>query len=402
MFSSLNEKELERALLYLEDQDAGFAIAEVNEAALERRAVDHFLDRLPEGECGVIDLKQLPPQTRPAAFIRDSVADAPETRAFFILNLPVAAGEGSEAREQMVRELNFSRDVLARLDRLLFFFFPTWFVDLVIRQAKDFFDFVPVVFPLKAEAPEGREAVQAPETPLLDKTYLENRIAFLKETLASGDLGKEEAAKTHEDLGDCYEQLSEYEAALAHFRKAKTKTKNPKKEANLDVIIGRIYAIWGRLDEAMALFQRSLAVYKNLEDSRSRAVTMGYIARILANKGEVDEALKFHTERLEVFEALGDRRERAVTLWNIGQIQKMRGETQSARQNIGESCQISHQLGDANGLSVVGKTYGQLLLENGDTETGMEVLERSRDMYRKLGQPDNARVVEEIIAQFSK
>jgi tetratricopeptide (TPR) repeat protein len=385
MFSSLNENELQRALLYLEDQDAGFAIAEVNEAALERRAMERLLERLPEGSCGVIDLKQLPPETRPASYIREAAANAPETRAFFILNLPVAVGEGPEAREKMARELNFSRDVLARLDRLLFFFFPTWFVDLVIRHAKDFFDFVPLVFPLKAETEEAGEAARVAETAPADKTHLENRIAFLKQTLASGELSEEEAAQTHEDLGDCYRQLSEYEAALAHFRKARSKAKDQRQEANLDLKIGRIYSIWGRLDEAMALFDRCLAVYEKLEETKSRAITMGHIARILASKGKVDKALKLFQEKLEIAEALEDRREKAVTMGDIANILKNKGEVDKALKLHKEIIEVFKALGDQRERAVTMGDIARILVNKGEVDEALKLYYKQIKIFGRLG-----------------
>ena len=64
--------------------------------------------------------------------------------------------------------------------------------------------------------------------------------------------------------------------------------------------------------------EEELPVYEQLDDVRSRAVTLGKIADILYQRGELDEALRIRREDvLPVFEQLGDVRSLLIGRTNL-------------------------------------------------------------------------------------
>ncbi|MCP4592409.1 MAG: hypothetical protein GY842_16880 [bacterium] len=154
------------------------------------------------------------------------------------------------------------------------------------------------------------------------------------------------------------------------------------------------------MDQALELHQERLAVFDDLGDRRSRAVTLGDIARILVAKGEVDQALVFQQERLCVNESLGDLDGIAAALWDIAQIDLQRQDLQSAEPRLSESYSIFLKLGRLEGICIVGLYLGQLLCRGGQTEEGRTILTRSRDGFRHLGQNDLARRADEALQQL--
>jgi CHAT domain-containing protein/tetratricopeptide (TPR) repeat protein len=97
------------------------------------------------------------------------------------------------------------------------------------------------------------------------------------------------------------------------------------------VTLGKIANIWraqGRLDDALRILQEELLpVFHLLGDDRNHAVTWGQIADVFQDQGQLDEALRIRREeQLPVFERLGDVRERAVTLGKIADAFQARGQ----------------------------------------------------------------------------
>jgi hypothetical protein len=212
-----NAEVLEQIITYLEDQDSGFVIVEVNQQKLQREIVHHIRSHFPENQCHIIDLLSTSVDASPLAAVRDSVTNMPDVKIFLILNFHELAGDHREDRIRIVRELNFSREAYCRVNKLLVFLLPTYFVDLIIRHAKDFFDFVPVTFSLKSESIPSRNSVIEHRRPFLGKKFLENQVAYLKDALVSRDLTQKSIGKKFEALGDCYEQLFKYRDALESY-----------------------------------------------------------------------------------------------------------------------------------------------------------------------------------------
>jgi hypothetical protein len=74
------------------------------------------------------------------------------------------------------------------------------------------------------------------------------------------------------------------------------------------VIEGRLLAVTGLPDDALARFDDALRVFNGRGDRHEHAVRLGDAARIRMEKGEVDAALALHRERLQVLEELGKKK----------------------------------------------------------------------------------------------
>ena len=366
-----NAEVLDQLITYLEDQDSGFVIVEVNEQKLQREAIDHIRSHFPVNQCHIIDLLHISVDASPLAAIRNSVADMPDAGIFLILNFHALAGNRRQDRIRIVRELNFSREAYYRLNKRLVFFLPTYFVDVIIRHAKDFFDFVPVTFFLKSELMESRDSVIEHRESFPDRKFLENQIAFLKDTLTSGDLNKEGKGEKHEILGDTYILISQYNDALESYRKSLSYYSNSKDRADVLVKIGRIQYIQGNIKNAEQNFRKSLAIYQDEGDRHSQAVTIGEIARILTDQGEMDEALHLHNERLSVFESLNDPQSKAITMGDIARTLMEKGELDNALKVNEAELRIYESIGDKKLKAIALGDIARILFEKGKVDEAL-------------------------------
>ena len=420
-----NAEILDQLITYLEDQDSGFVIVEVNEQTLQQKAVNRIQSRFPESQCQTIDLSSVSFDTSPLSNIRHSVANMPDVKIFLILNFQALAGDKREDRIKIVRELNFSREAYYRLNKLFIFFFPTFFVDLIIRHAKDFFDFIPVTFSLKSQSIPSRNSVIEHRRPFLGKKFLENQVAYLRDALSSGDLTQKSIGEKLEALGDCYEQLFKYRDTLESYENSLPHYSDEKNKADIYAKIGRIQSIQGhidkaeknlekafeiygktennhsqavtlgyiarirvdkgQIDEALALFEEMLAVFEERGDRHSRAVTLGYIARIREDKGQVDEALKLYEEILVVFEERGNRREQALTMGDIARIRESKGQVDEALKLHKERLAVFEELGDQRSRAVTLGDIARIRVSKGEVDEALKLDEERLAVFEEMG-----------------
>lgn len=117
-------KTLNKALLYFEGLDSGFVIIEVNEYHLQKHAVEYITDHVSEKQTLVLDLKNLPPDTTHLDFVRKNAVENQNVSVFLILNLHTLAKKIRTGEVGLVRDLNFSREPYAGLNKILVFFCP--------------------------------------------------------------------------------------------------------------------------------------------------------------------------------------------------------------------------------------------------------------------------------------
>jgi len=184
------DKNLNKSAIYLEYTDSGFVIIEANASVLQQKAAAYLTRRVSSKKILTIDLKAAPPDATHLSVIRQKAYENPDVSVFLILNFHTLADRIETKEIGLVRDLNFSREPYARLNKVLVFFLPSFFVDLIIRRARDFYDYVPIKFKLASED-SGRLIWQNKPSDTADETFLRNRILFLQDMTDSGELSED-------------------------------------------------------------------------------------------------------------------------------------------------------------------------------------------------------------------
>jgi tetratricopeptide (TPR) repeat protein len=160
----------------------------------------------------------------------------------------------------------------------------------------------------------------------------------------------------------------------------------------------------GDVDAALKLHEEAIAIYEELGDRRSRAVTLGDIARIRTIKGDVDAALAMQNERLAVNRGLDDLDGVAAAQFDIGRIQLSRATQQkdvaafrAAFDALTESYAILERIGRLAGICTVGMVLARVFALAGQNEEARKIAERSRDGYRRLGRAAQAAQAETLL-----
>jgi hypothetical protein len=147
-------------------------------------------------------------------------------------------------------------------------------------------------------------------------------------------------------------------------------------------------------------------VFEELNDVRSRAVTMGQIADILQQRGETEEALRIRREDcLPVYERLNDVRSRALTMGQIADILQQRGETEEAlRIHLEERLPIARRMQDMDSLAHIRFCCARIRLERGgfqtdERETIVTELAESFSLWSKVQRLDGIAVAGSLFGQ---
>ena len=149
------------------------------------------------------------------ATIRKCVEENPDFEVVLVQNLHTLSEQyGGDV--ELGKDINFSREAYADLKKIFLFFWPTYFVDILMQNAPDFWDFVPVKFKFLSESAGIFQSVD-PDREMADERYLRNRAAFLEKILQDGNLPEKERLEKLVDIAHIYEKLYAYDNALVKY-----------------------------------------------------------------------------------------------------------------------------------------------------------------------------------------
>ena len=150
------------------------------------------------------------------------------------------------------------------------------------------------------------------------------------------------------NLGLCYQSLSENERALAHFQSAavvflRLNQKRWATRARLNV--GRSYMLLGKLDLAEAILQQALGETTTTPDPSARADLLNSLGQVLLRLHRGDKARARLMDALDLQRSVHSRRGEAIALHHLGVDADRRGDTETARKLLSEAAQIRRDNG---------------------------------------------------------
>ncbi len=376
---------LDKAVLYFGDLDRGFVIIEVNEYILQKDAIAYITSNLTQKKCLVADLKGIShEETTHLHFVRKNVMENPDVSVFLILNLHTLAKHIKTGEQGLIQDLNFSREPYANLKRILVFFLPVYFVDLIIHHAKDFYDFVPVTFKLLSK--DVRKWEQPDEQWVMaDEKFLHNRIGFLESFLESDSLTDKEKAGKLSDLADCYAQLYKNKEALDIYKKVMfiyQKFGDIKNQALILKKSGSIYRGQGDFEAGLNCFNRSLDLYKKSGDKKEEASVLNKIGDIYRFHNDIDIALEYFNQSLKLIK---DQQGEGQVLNNISLIYRMCGEYHTALEYLDNSLKVMRKDSDRQGEIRTMGNIGSIYYIQGKYNAAIDYMEQSLKLSREIG-----------------
>ena len=154
----------------------------------------------------------------------------------------------------------------------------------------------------------------------------------------------------------------------------------------------------GRLPTARALFEESVALWKELADQRAVALSLSNLATVVKLQGDNELARSLHNESLLIFREIGDRTGGAWSLNYQGDIARDQGDYPAARALYEQALAIFRELGDRWGLAGTLADLGSLCKQQENYAAAREHYRESAEIFREL---DHKRGIARILECFA-
>ncbi|MEH2211812.1 CHAT domain-containing protein, partial [Nostoc sp.] len=122
------------------------------------------------------------------------------------------------------------------------------------------------------------------------------------------------------EMAYCESQVGEVDKALEHYQQALNlcPLEDKQEQASISHYLGMLKADTGEIEEAIALYQQSLAINEQIGNVQGKAATLYCLGKIKADIGEIEEAIALYQQSLTITEQIGDVQTKAATLHNMG------------------------------------------------------------------------------------
>ncbi|MEO1144036.1 MAG: tetratricopeptide repeat protein [Cyanobacteria bacterium J06638_22] len=233
--------------------------------------------------------------------------------------------------------------------------------------------FLAVLTPLVLLSVATPLALILPPTPALAQTDTDARRA---EALELNNRGAQLDA-----VGRYEEALVLYERALAVVREIGERSG----EAAILNNIGLVYNALGQYEQALELYEQTLAILIEVGDRAREGFTLNNIGFVYQELGQYEQALEFYEQALAISIEMDDRSFRGTILNNIGLGHNSLGEYEQALEFYEQALVISIEVGDRPGegttLSNIGRVYDAL----GQYEQALEFYEQALTIRNEVG-----------------
>jgi tetratricopeptide (TPR) repeat protein len=147
----------------------------------------------------------------------------------------------------------------------------------------------------------------------------------------------------------------------------------------------------GRLQEAVDVFQRALAIWQELGELKAVAETLNALGSLYLQQQLVREALGHFQSSLNIMRGLGDRQGEASAVANLGVAFALLGAREPALMNLQWALATCRELGDREGEARALNGLG-LAHASEDWETAVDCWREAITIYEELGSSEAATV----------
>ena len=158
---------------------------------------------------------------------------------------------------------------------------------------------------------------------------LENQKVMDDFSVEAGELSYFEA-RTLDKLGRLNEAMSKAKKAFEILRN----TKDNKRVAQVQYIMGIIYAHLGDLKNAELQFTDTASTYRRIDDQKGIIDTYNELARICFIRSDFNRAIEYINDALDYCERVKDGKMKARLTGNLGTIYMIKDKWQQAKQNL--------------------------------------------------------------------
>ena len=183
------------------------------------------------------------------------------------------------------------------------------------------------------------------------------------------------------DLRRFDEAIAAYERAVAVHRDTGNRRSEARTLANLGFALTQVR----RFDEATEVFERAAVVFAELGDRHGEALVLANSAGTLQQQRRFDDAVAAHRRAVQIFAEVGDRDHEGRTLSNLGgalvEAQRFAEAVGVAERAVAVTAEMGDRHAEASALSVLGLA----LAGTGRLDDTIAAYERNLAIHREMG-----------------
>ena len=363
--------------------DEGFFIM-----VASREMQDIVVDNYEFPDVAVLDCIKLTDKTYSFKTIASWIEGQPDKKVYFLKHFDAVVQD-----DFSIARLNFSRDMLASMEKNIIFCITQVTDDKMNKKAIDFYSFVKFRMPFEdeqkyikddvfietdipaaeeAEKPELRTDIEIDYTQS-DRKLLTKAISYMN--VANVELQNNEFKKALNHLAAAYQIRMKL---LGYWHSATADTCDK---------IGALYKETGHYNDALHFYQMALEIKKQVLDNEhpSMAATYNNLARVYRAQGDYEKALEYYGKALDISERVLGREhpDTARTYNNLAGLYEDQGDYEKALKYYGKALDICERVLGTEHPDTA-RTYNNLALvyqDRGDYEKALEYFGKALNVY---------------------
>ena len=151
-------------------------------------------------------------------------------------------------------------------------------------------------------------------------------------------------------------------------------------------ILGNANFYWGRLEEALKFYNKSLHLARKCQDRKRIAIAFKNIGQVFLEQGKKWDAERYFRSALECAQEISD-------LFLMGKIYNNLGvlftpdDIERAKENFMNSLNIKRQIGDDDGVAVILNNMGNLYVRDGELDKALSMFNEALRIWVQMEAP---------------
>lgn len=195
-------------------------------------------------------------------------------------------------------------------------------------------------------------------------------------------------ASTRNILGNIYTVLGKFDEALENLSLSNDAAERAGDHRTIAMNIsniGNIYLHQYELDKAEKYYELARIKCDEINDKLTATTTLGNMAIICYYRLEYDKCQELFDEYISISEQMGNKQALAYIHGNIGVLHQELNDIDSALKHFNKQLQMGYELGDMYNISIAKRNIGQIHSIHGSFDLALDCLFETRDISRKIG-----------------
>ena len=137
-----------------------------------------------------------------------------------------------------------------------------------------------------------------------------------------------------------------------------------------------------------SLYERALAISRDLNERRGQSIVLGNLASVLADRGDFAKATEYTSQQLKLARDLGSKNEEGLALKNLGDLHVLGGDFASAERRYEEALVIQREIGARPREGSTLLALADLRLKQRAAVEAAELATRAMAIARETASPD--------------